>query len=132
MKGLFLLAREAAADPGGRGIGGRRLPDRGDGHGRTVRLRATRPGAPFFPGHGGVAGLVKTLAREWPGVRCRVVDLDPDDAADVLAGRLVDEVFAVDGRAEVGYDRGRRIRLCTIPKPSARHRRRSRWPPASR
>ncbi|MGH8905929.1 MAG: SDR family oxidoreductase [Egibacteraceae bacterium] len=40
---------------------------------------ATRgTGAPLHPSHGGVAGLVKTLAREWPEVACRVVDLGPD------------------------------------------------------
>ena len=38
---------------------------------------ARHRGVDFFPGHGGIAGLVKTLAREWPGVRARVVDLDP-------------------------------------------------------
>ncbi len=73
--------------------------------------------AEFFPGHGGVAGLVKTLAREWPIVRCRVVDLAMKDKAETLAGRLADEVFAGDGWAEVGYDQGRRIRLHTVTSP---------------
>ena len=33
-------------------------------------------GPAFFPGHGGVAGLVKTVAREWPAVRTKVIDTD--------------------------------------------------------
>ncbi len=114
VKGLFLLARatvpdlESAAERGGSSLiaattlGGRFAwgGDRGEPR--------------FFPGHGGIAGVVKTLAREWPKVRCRTVDLAPEDPAATLAGRLADELFAVDGWAEVGYDRGRRIRLRTV------------------
>jgi NAD(P)-dependent dehydrogenase (short-subunit alcohol dehydrogenase family) len=69
--------------------------------------------------------LVKTLAREWPRVRCRVVDLAPGDPAAALAGRLAGEVFVDDGWAEVGYDAGRRIRLRTVesalPHPGSFH-----------
>ena len=71
--------------------------------------------ADFFPGHGGVAGLVKTLAREWPGVRTRVVDFNPRDAVATLADRLTDEVLSDDGWSEVGYLGGQRIRLQATP-----------------
>ena len=30
---------------------------------------------PVFPGQAGIAGLVKTLALEWPAVRCKAIDL---------------------------------------------------------
>ena len=65
----------------------------------------------------GIAGLVKTLAREWPAVRARVVDFPAGDPIATVADRLVSEVFARDGWAEVGYDQGRRIRLRTIESP---------------
>ena len=71
--------------------------------------------ADFFPGHGAVAGLVKTLAREWPGsVRVRVVDLDPRLDVELLAADLVQEVLARDGCAEVGYLDRRRMVLRTV------------------
>jgi NAD(P)-dependent dehydrogenase (short-subunit alcohol dehydrogenase family)/acyl carrier protein len=110
VKGLFLLAKATAAD----------LESAAEAGGACL-VAATAMGgrfaadeAPFFPGDGGVAGLVKTLAREWPTVRCRTVDLASNDPAGTLAARLAAEVFAVDGWAEVGYDRGRRIRLRTV------------------
>jgi NAD(P)-dependent dehydrogenase (short-subunit alcohol dehydrogenase family) len=68
----------------------------------------------FFPGHGGIAGLVKTLAREWPLIRSRVVDFSPALPMETIATHLAAEVFAGDGWAEVGYDQGRRIRLRTF------------------
>jgi NAD(P)-dependent dehydrogenase (short-subunit alcohol dehydrogenase family) len=74
-------------------------------------------GLDFFPGHGGVSGLVKTLAREWAGVRCRVVDLDVREAPRALATRLVAEARADDGWSEVGYVGGRRIRLRGMAAP---------------
>jgi NAD(P)-dependent dehydrogenase (short-subunit alcohol dehydrogenase family) len=75
----------------------------------------------FFPGDGGIAGLVKTLAREWPRVRCRVVDFAATAPVTTIADRLADEVFASDGFAEVGYDRDRRIRLMTVASPLHRN-----------
>ena len=88
VKGLFLLAGAAGADL-----------DRAARRGGAALVAATSmggsfavgsPGLDFFPGHGGVSGLVKTLAREWEGVRTRVVDLDPSSRPSrVLASRLV-------------------------------------------
>jgi malonyl CoA-acyl carrier protein transacylase/NAD(P)-dependent dehydrogenase (short-subunit alcohol dehydrogenase family) len=112
VRGLFLLAKatsaelEHAARAGGSClIATTALGGRFAGAGSAT--------ADFFPGHGGIAGLVKTLAREWPLVRCRVVDLPLGEAVELVAGRLAAEVFAGDGWAEVGYDLGRRIRLRT-------------------
>ncbi len=116
MKGLFLLAKamapdlETAARAGGAclvaatALGGRLASDGCDNK-------------DFFPGQGGIAGLVKTLAREWPAVRARVVDFPAGDPIATVADRLVAEIFASDGWAEVGYDQGRRIRLRTIESP---------------
>jgi len=116
VKGLFLLAKGAALDL-----------DRASRRGGGALIAATSMGgtfgstqfkaAPgdFFPGQGAVVGLMKTLAREWPGVRTRVVDLDPRDDAPTLASRLFDETLANDGWSEVGYPKGNRIRLEAVP-----------------
>ena len=79
VRGLFLLAKAAAADletaaraGGSCLIAATALGGRFASSGSAVR--------DFFPGSGGVAGLVKTLAREWPSIRCRVVDFSPDAA----------------------------------------------------
>ncbi len=71
----------------------------------------------FFPGSGGVAGLVKTLAREWPSIRCRVVDFSPEAPVENIAAQLLDEIFVSDGYPEIGYEGDRRIRLRSVISP---------------
>lgn len=65
--------------------------------------------ASFFPGHGGVTGLMKTLALEWPRVRCTAVDVNPEQPAGNVARCLLAELAAGDGRVEVGYAGSRRL-----------------------
>jgi NAD(P)-dependent dehydrogenase (short-subunit alcohol dehydrogenase family) len=74
----------------------------------------------FFPGQGGIAGLVKTLSREWPAVRSRVVDLDPAQSPTVLAEHLMFEALHDDGWPEVGYRDGRRVRLRAVERDLGR------------
>ncbi|RUL87437.1 type I polyketide synthase [Tautonia sociabilis] len=115
LRRLFLLARASADDL-----------ERSSRCGGSCLIAATAMGgafasvdsigAPVVPAHGGVAGLVKTLAREWPAVRSRVVDLDPREPAEVLADRLAAEAFLDDRWAEVGYLAGRRIRLRAVER----------------
>jgi acyl transferase domain-containing protein/acyl carrier protein len=113
VKGLFLLAKGTAAElEHAARLGGSCLIAATALGGRFAGAGSTN--AEYFPGHGGIAGLVKTLAREWPLVRCRVVDLPVEEGIESLAGRLADELFVGDGWAEVGYDRGHRIRLRTF------------------
>lgn len=64
-----------------------------------------------WAGQGGVLGLTKCLALEWPDVRVRAVDLDPAEPADTLAGHVLDELWAPDRGAEVGYAHGARVGL---------------------
>ncbi len=63
-----------------------------------------RNGAIARPVTGGIAGLVKTAAREWPNVRCLCVDVDPagsdgkalaEAVADVLTARWETSVVEV-------------------------------------
>ena len=114
VKGLFLLAKGAEPDLD-------RAARRGGGAliaatsmGGTFGSTGAGAGADFIPGHGGIAGLVKTLAREWPGVRTRVVDLDPREPIPTLADRLIDETLVDDGWSEVGYAAGGRVRLQAV------------------
>jgi NAD(P)-dependent dehydrogenase (short-subunit alcohol dehydrogenase family) len=120
VKGLFLLARAAVADLDAASRSGGACLVATTAMGGAFATTSTLPG-PFFPGQGGVAGLVKTLAREWPEVRVRVVDLDPSDPADALAARLAAEALTDDAWPEVGYRRGRRIRLRAVPSPLERN-----------
>jgi acyl transferase domain-containing protein/NAD(P)H-dependent flavin oxidoreductase YrpB (nitropropane dioxygenase family) len=116
VKGLFLLAKSMATD----------LENAARDGGASL-VAATAMGgrfgsegcadADFFPGQGGVAGLVKTIAREWPAVRSRVVDFSTSDPIEMVADRLLAELFVRDGWTEVGYDLGRRVRMKTIEKP---------------
>jgi NAD(P)-dependent dehydrogenase (short-subunit alcohol dehydrogenase family) len=71
----------------------------------------------FFPGQGGVAGLIKTLALEWPKVLCKVVDLDPEQSSSSLASQLLDEMAIRSDRPEVGYTGSRR--LVIRPRPTS-------------
>ncbi|MGF7239591.1 MAG: SDR family NAD(P)-dependent oxidoreductase, partial [Frankia sp.] len=62
----------------------------------------------------GLGGLVRTLAQEVPGLAVRLVDVDPKDAPDQLAGQLLTELlgsagpFALGAPTVVGYRRGAR------------------------
>ncbi len=67
--------------------------------------------ADFFPGQGGVAGLAKTLAHEWPGVRVKVVDLNPREPIPHIVGHLCRELLTRDGIVEVGCRGDRRLIL---------------------
>jgi NAD(P)-dependent dehydrogenase (short-subunit alcohol dehydrogenase family) len=65
----------------------------------------------FFPGQAGIAGLVKTLALEWPNAQCKVVDLDPGAPIVTLADCVIREIVAADRQVEVGYQDTRRLIL---------------------
>ncbi len=60
-------------------------------------------------GYGGPAGLIKTVAAEWPDVRARaLVDLDSTDDAAAMIHR---ELHADDHHVEIGYVGGVRSSL---------------------
>ncbi len=73
-----------------------------------------RSGADEWPfGHGAIAGFMKTLALEWPQVRCKVVDVDADGTPD-LAKRLVDEIECGEDLTEVGFSGERRVTVRAV------------------
>ncbi|MCA1601958.1 MAG: SDR family NAD(P)-dependent oxidoreductase [Acidobacteria bacterium] len=71
----------------------------------------------FWPGHGGVCGLVKTLSREWSEVSCKALDFELDSPPEEIVKALLFEVGARDGLVEVGYQRSRRRTLRPTPAP---------------
>jgi NADP-dependent 3-hydroxy acid dehydrogenase YdfG/acyl carrier protein len=61
------------------------------------------------PVQGALAGLSKTAAREWPGVHCKAVDVDPG-ALDRVSDILVEEILTA-GPVEVGLSANERVAL---------------------
>jgi len=61
------------------------------------------------PGSAALSGLVKTAGHEWPGVRCKVIDIEPDVAAD----SIIDELLST-GPVEVALVAGGRFGVDTF------------------
>jgi acyl transferase domain-containing protein/NAD(P)-dependent dehydrogenase (short-subunit alcohol dehydrogenase family) len=76
--------------------------------------------AEAWAGAAGVAGLVRTFAREFPEQSVRAVDLDLKDDPRHLARQLVRELAVARGPVEVGHAGGRRLslRLAAAPLPA--------------
>jgi NAD(P)-dependent dehydrogenase (short-subunit alcohol dehydrogenase family)/acyl carrier protein len=117
VKSLFLLAK----------AGGKHLREAAGESGACL-IAATGMGGSFlsdlpadavanFPDHGAVAGLMKTLAVEWPEVCVKAVDLDLREGGDALARHLLDELQDGDSLVEVGYNGRRRVALKPAPAP---------------
>jgi acyl transferase domain-containing protein/NAD(P)H-dependent flavin oxidoreductase YrpB (nitropropane dioxygenase family)/NAD(P)-dependent dehydrogenase (short-subunit alcohol dehydrogenase family)/acyl carrier protein len=75
----------------------------------------------FLPSQGGVGGLIKTLALEWPQVQSKVIDLDLRVGPAELAERLLAEIETPDDAIEVGYRGSRRIVLRPKLVPLSQH-----------
>ena len=109
VKSLFYLANAAGADLQAYSRDGAYVMAAVDLWGVTERLMS--------PGHSGVSGLVKTLAVEWPEVRCRVVELKPNPDRTAMAELLLREMGSQDREIEVSYRDSRRqvVRAKTVP-----------------
>ncbi len=68
------------------------------------------------PIDGGLAGLAKTAAHEWPEVGCKALDLAPDLSPDEAAAAIVEELFLA-GPVEVGIARDGRRGLERVASP---------------
>ena len=65
----------------------------------------------------GLAGLVRTIAREHPDRFVRVVDVDPKEEPAQLAKHLLAELLTSDSPTAVGYTAGARVTLQVVPAP---------------
>ena len=72
-------------------------------------------GGAFDAVQGGLAGLTKTVAREWPVLRCKALDVSASwSDSDQVAAAIVSELTAA-GPIEVGLDGHVRRGLETVP-----------------
>jgi malonyl CoA-acyl carrier protein transacylase/acyl carrier protein/NADP-dependent 3-hydroxy acid dehydrogenase YdfG len=73
------------------------------------------------PVSGGLAGLAKTAAHEWPEVACKAIDVAPafarDDAAAAVAATVAE--LLCRGPVEVGLARDGRSTIALVPTPLA-------------
>jgi acyl transferase domain-containing protein/acyl carrier protein len=67
------------------------------------------------PVDGGLAGLAKTAAQEWPEVRCKALDVAPEMNAHAAAVAVADELFLA-GPTEVGLGPDGRCTLRRVPE----------------
>ncbi len=65
----------------------------------------------FFPGQGGISGLLKTVSLEWPEVRVKAVDLSLEEPVLDLAHYILAEINCGDNIVEVGYKGSQRLIL---------------------
>jgi acyl transferase domain-containing protein/NAD(P)H-dependent flavin oxidoreductase YrpB (nitropropane dioxygenase family)/NAD(P)-dependent dehydrogenase (short-subunit alcohol dehydrogenase family)/acyl carrier protein len=67
----------------------------------------------------GLRGLIRTIAREYPDLLVRAVDVDPKEAPRKIARHLLDELGSPDGPVVVGYTNGTRNTLRVVGEPAA-------------
>ncbi len=65
----------------------------------------------FHLGQAGTVGLAKSIAREWPDIRVKSIDLDPCADPRVLAPKIVRELAKWDPLVEVGLNESGRWRI---------------------
>jgi acyl transferase domain-containing protein/NAD(P)H-dependent flavin oxidoreductase YrpB (nitropropane dioxygenase family)/NAD(P)-dependent dehydrogenase (short-subunit alcohol dehydrogenase family) len=103
VKSLFHLAKGVAVDLS-------RIV--GDERGCVVAVTATGDGSVqgggSFPGHGGLAGLIKTMAVEWPHVRARLVDVEAGSDHYALVRQILEAISASQSDVECAWRHGRR------------------------
>jgi NAD(P)-dependent dehydrogenase (short-subunit alcohol dehydrogenase family) len=71
-------------------------------------------GADFSRG-GGLAGLVKSVAKEFPDLRAHWVDFDLSESLDRIAQHIEQELLAENTLPEVAYQGGRRYSREVVP-----------------
>jgi len=107
VKGFFYLAR-AAADA---------LEQQGAA-GRSAACVMASPSLPSeteawpllsFPGHAAFRGMAKTLALEWPSVRCAALEIPESESEAAVAQILLAELEAEDDATELVFQKGGRL-----------------------
>lgn len=57
----------------------------------------------YFVGRAGIAGLLKTVAFEWPEVNCKAINLDITNTPSILSSQVLREICSKNNTVEVGY-----------------------------
>jgi acyl transferase domain-containing protein/NAD(P)-dependent dehydrogenase (short-subunit alcohol dehydrogenase family) len=116
VRSLYALARAAENDLKQTGRAGGALFAAITARGGVFGLQ---PNGPFSPTHFAVADFTKTLALEFTGVLCKVVDLDPTDPNPILCQKLIDELTSPDDTLQVGLPGDRRLTVVPQIAPLA-------------
>jgi NAD(P)-dependent dehydrogenase (short-subunit alcohol dehydrogenase family) len=106
VRSLYALARAAESDLKQTGRAGGALFAAVTARGGDFGLR---PNASIPPTHFSVADFTKTLALEFTGVLCKVVDLDATDPIVILQKKLLEELTSPDETLQVGLPGDRRL-----------------------
>src|ERR1700722_16081847 len=106
VRSLYALARAAESDLKQTGRAGGALFAAVTARGGDFGLR---PNASIPPTHFSVADFTKTLALEFTGVLCKVVDLDATDPIVILQKKLLEELTSPDDTLQVGLPGDRRL-----------------------
>ncbi len=92
---------------------------------QATLVAATALGGDFgLSGHGaaveggGVAGLLKSVRREFQGLWVKVIDAPAEDPPAAVAAAMCSEMAAGAPEAEVAYVRGRRHLVRAVPRPA--------------
>jgi acyl transferase domain-containing protein/NAD(P)-dependent dehydrogenase (short-subunit alcohol dehydrogenase family)/acyl carrier protein len=106
VRSLYALARATESDLKQTGRAGGALFAAVTARGGDFGLR---PNASIPPTHFSVADFTKTLALEFSGVLCKVVDLDASDPIVILQKKLLEELTSPDDTLQVGLPGDRRL-----------------------
>ncbi len=106
VRSLYALARATESDLKQTGRAGGALFAAVTARGGDFGLR---PNASIPPTHFSVADFTKTLALEFSGVLCKVVDLDASDPIVILQKKLLEELTSPDETLQVGLPGDRRL-----------------------
>ena len=80
-----------------------------------------KKGHNYSLGQAGCVGLTKALAREYPQIKTKCIDLDPSAAPLYIIARLKQEFAAFDGEMEIGLDEMDRWKLDLIAEEPPAH-----------
>jgi acyl transferase domain-containing protein/NAD(P)H-dependent flavin oxidoreductase YrpB (nitropropane dioxygenase family)/NAD(P)-dependent dehydrogenase (short-subunit alcohol dehydrogenase family) len=75
----------------------------------------------LLPVDGGIAGLLKSVAQEWPQVRCKVLNLGAVPDPEQFASQLVNEMTGCDNEVQIEYAGNRRLAMRPEAAPLGRH-----------
>lgn len=117
VKSLYLLAREFESDLRQAGAEGHAFLLAATNLGGELGYGTNPMAAPALASHGGVMGLLKCVALEWPEVLVRTVDFDVDRQASDVADALMRELGCPSGPVEVGYRSAARVTWEPVAAP---------------